>query len=272
MTERNLTPMTNPTDDRPTWTDPAPTTTTPVPAATQPLAPATPIAPATSPAAAASAGAPPPAVPPAVPPAAAGAAVTPVAPVVVTTRSNGGGRWVNVLLGVAMVIAVGGVAFAIGRSTAPASAATVGTFPGGGIAVTPGGSFDPNGGPVVNGGPRGLFGAGGPTIDGKVASVDGDTMTITLPSGDTMTVKTDGDTTYHQSTPATAADVQVGDDVAVRVSGGFRFDSNGGGRGPTATAARGPTATADPGQRRERPRRRPHRHGRHGHAVGGTGR
>ncbi len=228
MTERNLTPMTNPTDDRPTWTDPAQTTTTPVPAATQPLAPATPVAPPTSPATAASATAA--VVPPAVSPA-AGAAVTPVAPVVVTTRSSGGGRWVNVLLGVAMVIAVGGVAFAIGRSTAPASAASVGTFPGGGIALSPGGSFDPNGGPVVNGGPRGLFGTGGPTIDGKVASIDGDTMTITLASGDTMTVKTDGETTYHQSTPATAADVQVGDDVAVRVSGGFRFDSNAGGQG-----------------------------------------
>ncbi len=219
--------MTNPTDDRPTWTDPAPTTTTPLPAA-QPLAPGTSGTPSAPPASPASAATPSPAVPPA-----ATAAVPPVAPVVVSSRSSSGGRWVNLLLGIAAVIAVGGVAFAIGRSTAPASAASIGTFPGGNgsIALSPGGSFDPNGGPVVNGGPRGLFGNGGPTIDGKVASITGDTLTITLPSGDSMTVKLDGDTTYHQSTDATASDVAIGDDVAVRVDGGRIQIGNGNANG-----------------------------------------
>ncbi len=193
-------------DPRPTWGDPAPTTqgpaATPVATPVEPGAPGAPVAPAT--------------------PVAPSGVVNPVAPVVITQPKKSGG-WVNLLLGVAAVIAIGGVAFAIGRSTAPASAATVGTFPGGGNGpvFNVGGSFDPNGGPVTgNGRPGGLFGAGGPTIDGKVASISGDTMTITLPSGDTMTVKLDGDTTYHQSTDATASDVAVGDDVAVRVGGG----------------------------------------------------
>jgi hypothetical protein len=187
-------------DPRPTWTDPAPTTQVPTTSA-----PATPVAPTT----------------PATP-ATPAAAPSPVAPVVVT-QPRKSGVWVNLLLGVAAIIAVGGVAFAIGRSTAPASAASIQTFPSGanGPVFNADGSFDPNGGPVTgNGRPGGLFGTGGPTIDGKVASISGDTMTITLPSGDTMTVKLDGDTTYHQSTDASAADVAVGDDVAVQVDGG----------------------------------------------------
>ncbi|HEX8026240.1 MAG TPA: hypothetical protein VF484_08545, partial [Candidatus Limnocylindrales bacterium] len=44
--------------------------------------------------------------------------------------------WINIALGLALVIAVGGVAFAAGRLTAPATAAANGgngrTFPGGG--------------------------------------------------------------------------------------------------------------------------------------------
>jgi hypothetical protein len=167
-----------------------------------------------------------------------------MAPVAPAQRRSG--VWVNVLLGVAAVIAVGGVAFAIGRSTAPASAATIGApanggnfvAPNGGDLVAPNGSFDPNaavdpnGGPAFPGnGPRGLFGGGGATLDGTVTEIDGDSMTITLASGDTMTVRLDGETTYHASTPATAADVAVGDDVAVRVSGGAGFDPNGNGNG-----------------------------------------
>ena len=221
-------------DPKPTWTDPAPTTITPAPAV--PAGPATP------------AGSPPVAPPAGAPPVAPTAtAVTPVGPVtpVQATKPRQSGAWVNVLLGVAAVIANGGVAFAIGRSTAPASAASVGTLGNrnGGFVFTPGGSFDPNNPPAGGFGGRGLFGTGGPTIEGKVASITADGMTITLASGDTMTVKTDGSTTYHQSTAATASDVAVGDQVAVRVNGG-RFRTNGNGNGaPNASAA--PNTTTD---------------------------
>ena len=101
-----------------------------------------------------------------------GAAMAPVQPVqpVATPakpKSGSSGRWLNVLLGVALVFAIGGVAFAIGRTTAPAAAATGGRgnfnggFVGGGNGPT--GSFVPG----ANGG--GFFGgrgAGGLSISG----------------------------------------------------------------------------------------------------------
>lgn len=222
MTERTQTDMTDQHDEtKPTWTAPAPVAAPPAappatPASAAPMAPQ-PASPATP------------------------TMTVPVAPVtpVVTTQRKKSGAWVNVLLGVAAVIAIGGVAFAIGRSTAPASAATTGRFPNGFQGGTfPGGSFDPGAAPngsfdpgAFPGGGRGGFG-GGLTIDGTVQSIDGTTMTIKLASGDTTTVTLDGSTAYHQSTSATSSDVAVGDDVAVRVSGGGRFViGNGNGNG-----------------------------------------
>ena len=195
-------------DPKPAWTDPAPTA--PVVTPTAVVAPTAAVAPTASPVA---------------------------APVVVAPRKRSS-TWVNLLLGAAAVIAIGGVAFAVGRSTAPASAAGIPTFPGGdGFVITPGGSFDPNALPGGGAGrPAGVFGTGGPTIDGTVASIDGSTMTITLPSGDTMTVTLDDDTTYHESAPASASDVAVGDDVSVRIDGG-RFQAGGSGDGASDVTA-----------------------------------
>ncbi len=193
-------------EPQPTWTDPATPAAPPAP-----VAPTAPTAPA-----------------------------TPIAPVVVAPR-QGSGRWLNILLGAAAILAIGGVAFAIGRSTAPA-AAGLGTFPGGpnGGILSPNGSFDPGalpGGGAGAGGP-GLFGSGALTIEGTVASIDGDTMTITLESGETMEVTLDDDTTYHAATEASEGDVAVGDDVAVRSSGG-RIGPGGG------DGAAAPQVTAD---------------------------
>lgn len=215
MTERTETDMTDQHDEtKPTWTAPVP------------AAPAAPAAPVTTPTTAVATPDPAPTNPatPATP-----ALTVPVAPVVAAAPRKKSGAWVNLLLGVAAVIAIGGVAFAIGRSTAPASAAT-GRFGngfnnGGPVVLTPGGSFQPGQGQVG----RGFFGAGGgPTIDGTVESIDATSMTIKLASGDTVTVALDGSTTYHQSTPASASDVAVGANVAVRVDGG-RFLTNGNG-------------------------------------------
>ena len=143
------------------------------------------------------------------------APVAPVAPVVaVAPRAKSGGV-LNLLLIGAAILAIGGVAFAVGRSTAPASA-----FPGvgglnGGPIVRSDGSVDPGAG-----GPRGFVTDGGLAIDGKVTLVDADSITLTLDNGEEMTFALDGETTYHEATNAAATDVAIGDDVSVKVDGG----------------------------------------------------
>jgi hypothetical protein len=158
------------------------------------------------------------------------------APVVVPKKK--GGNLTNVLLVVAAVIAIGGVAFAVGRATAPTATASGfrggnGQFPGG-QGIAPNGSFAPGQGvPGGFGGDRAL------TISGTVKSIDGTTMTITTADGTETTVDIT-DTTYHSQAAATAADVKAGSSVAVEVTGfgGFR------GR-PDASA--GPDASGAPG-------------------------
>lgn len=156
----------------------------------------------------------------------------PIAPVAGRTARKRSGAWVNVLLGVAAAVAVGGVAFAVGRSTAPGAETASGRIPNvlNGGAIGPGSSFAPGG---FQGSARGPF-SGGLTIDGTVESIDATSMTVKLASGASMTVALDGSTTYHQATSATSSDVTTGDDVAVRVSGGGRFaigNGNGNGNG-----------------------------------------
>ena len=56
-------------------------------------------------------------------------AVEPVRPIVTAPRRSSSGRWLNVLLGVAAAVAIGGVAFAVGRSSAPVNAAGFGRVP-----------------------------------------------------------------------------------------------------------------------------------------------
>jgi hypothetical protein len=163
----------------------------------------------------------------------------PVAPVVVATRKPSSGRWLNLLLGVAAVLAVGGVAFAIGRSTAPAASFPTGAFPDGAVIARPNGSFDPGG---AGGGPAGpgfLGAGGGLTMEGTVSAIDADSITVTLGSGEEMTFDLDDGTTYHDATETDAAAVAVGDQVAVQASGG-RLDIGGGSNG-TATS---PSLTA----------------------------
>jgi hypothetical protein len=171
---------------------------------------------------------------------ASGPAPTPVpapspAPVVVPKKK--GGNLTNVLLVVAAVIAIGGVAFAVGRATAPTAAASGfrggnGQFPGG-QGFIPNGSFAPG-----QGGQGGFGGDRALTISGTVKSIDGTTMTITTANGNETRIDISG-TTYHSQAAATAADVKAGSSVAVEVTGfgGFR------GR-PDASA--GPGASAAP--------------------------
>jgi hypothetical protein len=161
--------------------------------------------------------------------------VGPMPPVPTATSHQRGGGWLNVVLIVALALAVGGVAFAIGRSTAPAATTVPGFGPG--ANVGPLGSFAPGAGGGNGAGPDGLVGSGGLTIDGVVTSIDAGTMSVTLDSADIVTVTLDDATTYHSAAEASEEDVAVGDEVAVRVSGGGRF-----GFGPDASSA--PSLTA----------------------------
>ncbi len=154
-----------------------------------------------------------------------------------------GGRLINVILGVAIVVAIGGVAFAIGRTTAPASAATGarGAFGANGL---PRASFLPgaSGAPGFGGG-RGAFGGGGLTIRGTVESVTGDTVTIKTANGQTIQVTTGADTTYNTQAPGSASDVTDGKTVQVQLqfnggggNGAFRPGASGAPTGPVGTA------------------------------------
>ena len=174
-------------------------------------------------------------------PAPLGAPVAPpLPPAPAPVRARGGGAFLNVLLGVALVVAVGGVAFAAGRVTAPAAVATT----RGGFGNGNGGGFA--GGPNASGAPGGFgggaFGGAGITIQGTVTAVSADSLTLQLTSGQTVTIPTDSSTTYHQRETATAAAVTNGSSVIVQLAGGRGVFGNGGqGGGATASGAPGRT-------------------------------
>ena len=174
---------------------------------------------------------------------ATGSAIAPTPAVAKPARKSGGVSILNVALGVAVLVATAGVAFAVGRSTAPAAAPTqvAGVTPGGRFFTNggPGASLDPNGGfgagPGANSGNGngngGRFGfAGGPTIEGTVDSITADSVTIKTADGNTITIGLDSATTYHQQADATASDVEAGKTVILKLSGGFR-PGNGNGNG-----------------------------------------
>ena len=128
---------------------------------------------------------------PTAPVAATGPVMTP-GPAASSRKSGSGGRLLNIVLVVAAAVAIGGVAFAVGRNTAPVSASTGtgrgnGTFGGAfpGRSFTPGASGAPGFG---RGGFGGALGGAGLTIQGTVESVDGDTMTIKTANGATIAV------------------------------------------------------------------------------------
>ena len=172
--------------------------------------------------------------------------VSPVAPVAPAPKRKSSGRWLNALLGLAVLVAVGGVAFAAGRSTASASAAAAtgadgtrqgnaGQFPTGSGRPAFGGANGANGG---NGGFRGGLGAGGQiSISGTVESITADTLTLKTASGQTVQFKLDPSTTYGTQQPATASDVTTGSKVQVGLSVGAGGGGFGGGQRPQASGA-----------------------------------
>ena len=126
--------------------------------------------------------------------------------------------WINVALGLALAVALGGVAFAAGRMTAPAAAAALnGT--GNGRFFGNGGYFPGGGNGSTNPGGQGgrAFGAGGLSVEGTVTAVTADSITITTATGQTVTIATTGTTTYHQQSSAAASDVKTGGKVIVQL-------------------------------------------------------
>jgi hypothetical protein len=174
----------------------------------------------------------------------AGAAAAPVTPVVVAPpkKRSTAATFVNVLLGLAVVVAVGGVAFAAGRATAPAPTNT-GRFGNGGFAGNGNLGAGASGAPGRGNFGGGAFGAGGVNIQGTVTAVTADSITIQLANGQSLTIPTDSSTAYHSQTPATAADVTAGKTVQVQLSGGRFLGRGNGGNGGTGN---GPTASGGP--------------------------
>jgi hypothetical protein len=153
-------------------------------------------------------------------------------------RSRGGGMLINVVLGIALVVAVGGVAFAAGRVSAPPNAAA-------GTGLRGQGGFVPGaGGPTASGAPGGAFGgAGGGAValQGTVTAMTADSITLELASGQSVTIPTDASTTWHEQQAATSTDVTTGSTVIIQVQGGRGAGGQGGGQagGPTASGAPG---------------------------------
>ena len=112
----------------------------------------------------------------------------------------------TVLLAVAGLVAVAGVAFAGGRLTAPPAAAADGTtrtgnFPFG--SFTPGGGFRGGGGNFPGGG--GALGlARSIDVRGQVTAVTADSITIQTDAGTDVTLPINSSTTYHSATAATS--------------------------------------------------------------------
>jgi hypothetical protein len=167
--------------------------------------------------------------------------VTPVAPVTRPARPAGASaRFVNLALGAALVVAVGGVAFAAGRGTAPATSTGAGLLPAG---LGPNASFTPGGVPGGGLGGRGLTGAGGVSLEGTVVGIDEHALRIETESGQTIELTIDGETEFHRQADAGAADLSAGSTVIVRIEGGVR-GGLGGGAGAGASGAPGLQAGA----------------------------
>jgi len=160
---------------------------------------------------------------------------TPPPPVIAPAKQ--GDRTFRILLAVGLLVAVGGVTFAVGRVTAPAAAATTrGGFANGGFAN--GGTGTGGTGTGGTGLGRGAGFGGGVLVTGTVESVSGSAMTLKEANGGTVTVNLAGTTTYHAQAAATAADVTAGKRVQVQVDIAGAFGGQGfPGASPAADAS-----------------------------------
>ena len=142
-----------------------------------------------------------------------------------TPRKNRASAGTALLL-VGALVAIGGVAFAVGRVTAPAAATTTGLGAAGRGTGGEGG-FGPGG----FGGAGGFGGGrngGALSVTGTVVSIDANSIQVKLANGTTQTLTLGSSTTYRDSTSGSAADVVPGATVQVALDLGT-------GTGPTAS-------------------------------------
>lgn len=165
-------------------------------------------------------------------------------------KSSSGGTAVLVLAG---IVAVGGIAFAAGRLTAPTAAAATtngttgssGTGANGTTGTNRNGFVFGNGGTGGTGGGglgaglNGLAGATSVMIAGTVSAIGNGTLTLTLPSGSTIQILTGTSTTYHAQAAATSSDVKVGSKVEIQTAGGGGGRFFGGAGAPGASPSPG---------------------------------
>ncbi len=126
----------------------------------------------------------------------------------------------DIVLVVAVAFAIGGVGFALGRVSAPATQAAAGlsgNFRGGG--QLPGAGQLPGGGQLPGAAQgRGGFAGGGIALRGEVVDVAADHLTLELESGQTVQIALDTSTTYHRQAAATSGDVTRGSQVVVQLT------------------------------------------------------
>lgn len=158
------------------------------------------------------------------------ALTSPLAPILAERRRS---SILSLLLGLALVVAVGGVAFAAGRVTAPASTAAGaggggrGGF-GGGNGFTPGASGEPGNGLAGGGVRRGAD----VTLSGTVEAITPASLSLKLASGTTIEIPIDTSTTYHGQSAAASTDVKTGAQVQVEMNGFGRRQGVRGAIGP----------------------------------------
>ena len=161
------------------------------------------------------------------------------APAPVRPQASGGSsRGTTILFALAGLIAVGGIAFAVGRLTAPTAAAATGRFGTGGAAFRSQFGANASSAPgqargFLGGRHAGAGGAADVSLRGTVQSINGNTLTLKTASGSTVTVDLSGSTTYHKQAAASASDVTTGSQVLVQV----QFDRTGSGAAPLASGA-----------------------------------
>jgi hypothetical protein len=155
-------------------------------------------------------------------------------------------RSTTLLLVIAALVAVGGLAFAFGHMTS-SGGSTGGTAAGGanGLPVGQGGfganaSGDPRSG---IGGPGTGLGSGAATVSGTVVSAGSDSITLKLADGQTVTISTGSSTTYHDQTSSTSGDVTVGSSVTVQTSGTGAAPGSSAAAASASSATNGRTAT-----------------------------
>jgi hypothetical protein len=138
----------------------------------------------------------------------------------------------DLLLALAAVVAIGGVAFAAGRMTAPASSQL------GGLAR---GTFGANGQDTNRTGGTGAFAGGNrlggaAAIKGQVVEITADHLTLKLASGQTVQIALAATTVFHQEAAAASGDVATGRTVLVQLAA------------RTPTPGQSPGAVFAPGQ------------------------